>query len=242
MKRSTLLAVFGGLLIGLGSPASLAAEHPGYSTTENPPRDATGKVYMGRMISHVMGHQGASWLERAEREREENVSRLIELLQVKPGDKVADIGVGSGYHTRRIAPLIEPEGKVYAVDIQPEMLAILAKNLEKVGITNVVSVLGDIDDPNLPSGEIDMAFMVDVYHECSHPYEMIAGICEALKPGGRLILVEYRLEDESVPIKRLHKMSAAQVKKEMEPHPLQWVSTDSTSLPWQHVIVFEKTE
>ncbi len=242
MKRSPLLTLCGGLVFLIGSISSSIAEHPGYSNAESPPRDATGKVYMGRQIAQVMGHQGAGWLERTEREEEEKVSRLIELLDVNPGDNIADIGVGSGYHTRRIAPLIVPQGKVYAVDIQPEMLAILEGNLRKADIANVVSVLGDIKNPNLPPGQIDMAFMVDVYHECSHPYEMIAGICEALRPGGRLILVEYRLEDDSIPIKRLHKMTAAQVRKEMKPHPLKWVSTDSTTLPWQHVIVFEKTD
>lgn len=214
--------------------------HPGYVTSEHPPRDGIGKIYMGRHIAHVMGHQGASWLEREEREAEENPTKLLELFELKPGDRIADIGVGSGYHTRRIAPIVGDEGQVYAVDIQPEMLDILIRGLTKEDITNVTPVLGQIEDTKLPPNLIDMAFMVDVYHECSHPFEMIQSICRALKPGGRLILVEYRKEDDSVPIKPLHKMTETQVRREMEPHPLKWIKTDSTSLPWQHVIVFEK--
>lgn len=221
--------------------ATEASPHPGYTFAEKYPSDATGKVYMGRYISHVMGHQGASWLERPGREHEERPATLLDLMAIKPGEHIADIGVGSGYHTRRIAPLVGTEGVVYAVDIQPEMLTILQEGLAAEGITNVTSVLGEIDDPKLPAGRIDMAFMVDVYHEFSHPYEMIAALCDALKPGGRIIFVEYRKEDPTVPIKPSHKMTAAQVRQEMEPHPLEWVSTDSTSLPWQHVIVFRKT-
>lgn len=231
------------LLAGLmsGFIAAEPANHPGYHFAETHPADATGKVYLGRFISHVMGHQGAGWLERPEREREELPRTLIRLMDIGPGDHVADIGVGSGYHTRRIAPIVGPEGQVYAVDIQPEMLALLQEGLAAEGITNVTSVLGEIDDPNLPPASLDLAFMVDVYHEFSHPFEMIAALCKALKPGGRLILVEYRKEDPTVPIKPSHKMTAAQVRKEMAPHPLEWVSTDSTSLPWQHVIVFRRT-
>lgn len=238
-KRPWTVLVLLGLVL-----SRLAAEptgHPGYTFAEEHPADATGKVYLGRFISHVMGHQGAGWLERPEREREELPQTLIRLMDISPGDHVADIGVGSGYHTRRIAPLVGPEGQVYAVDIQPEMLEILQAGLTAEGITHVTGVLGEIDDPKLPAATIDLAFMVDVYHEFSHPYEMIAALCDALKPGGRLILVEYRKEDPTVPIKPSHKMTAAQVRKEMAPHPLEWVSTDSTSLPWQHVIVFRRT-
>jgi ubiquinone/menaquinone biosynthesis C-methylase UbiE len=208
--------------------------------SEHPPRDGIGKIYFGRHIAHVMGHQGAPWLERDEREAEENPTKLLELFELKPGDRIADIGVGSGYHTRRIAPIVGDEGQVYAVDIQPEMLDILIRGLTQAGITNVTPVLGEIEDTKLPPNLIDMAFMVDVYHECSHPFEMIQSICRALKPGGRLILVEYRKEDDSVPIKPLHKMTETQVRREMEPHPLKWIKTDSTSLPWQHLVVFEK--
>jgi len=226
------------LMLCLLVPAK--AEHPGYSFAEEFPDDAIGKIYMDRFISQVMGHQGAPWLERAEREQEEKPSKLIELMGIKPGDHIADIGAGSGYHVRRIAPIVGEEGQVFAVDIQPEMLAILDRGLKREGIENVTMVLGEIDDPKLPPESIDMAFMVDVYHEFSHPFEMTAALCQALKPGGRLILVEYRKEDPWVPILPSHKMTATQIRKEMEPHPLEWVSTDSTTLPWQHVAIFRK--
>jgi SAM-dependent methyltransferase len=232
-------------LAALGAASiSLAAtsQHPGYTFAEVHPPDATGKVYLDRFISHVMGHQGAGWLERPEREREEQPTTMIELMDIQPGDHVADIGVGTGYHTRRIAPIVGDAGQVYAVDIQPEMLTILQQGLAADGIDNVTPVLGEIDDPKLPAGSIDLAFMVDVYHEFSHPYEMIAALSKALKPGGRLVLVEYRKEDPSVPIKPSHKMTAAQIRKEMAVHPLEHVSTDSTSLPWQHVAIFRKVD
>ncbi len=236
--RARLLLLF---CLTAGSLAAASVDpHPGYVTSKHPPRDGIGKIYFGRHIAHVMGHQGASWLERTEREAEENPTKLLDLFELSPGDHVADIGVGSGYHPRRIAPIVGDSGQVYAVDIQPEMLEILNEGLAAEGITNVTPVLGGIEDTKLPANQIDMAFMVDVYHECSHPFEMIQSICNALKPGGRLILVEYRKEDDSVPIKPLHKMTEQQVRREMGPHPLKWVKSDSTSLPWQHVIVFEK--
>ena len=204
-----------------------------------PTRGGIGKVYMGREISHVMGHQGAEWLERPEREREEMPNLLVKLLKLKEGDVVADIGVGTGYIARRIAPKIGDTGTVYGVDIQPEMLELLAEKMTEVGITNVKGVLGTITNPKLPPESVDLTIMVDVYHEFSHPYEMMRNICRALKTGGRVAFVEYRAEDPKVPIKRLHKMSELQVIKEATPHPLVWVET-LTDLPWQHVIIFEK--
>jgi ubiquinone/menaquinone biosynthesis C-methylase UbiE len=233
--RKSLWILWVGCVVGLG------AEHPGYTWKENVSRDATGKIYMGREISQVMGHQAAGWLERPEREREEQPRRLMELLDLKSGDEVGDIGAGSGYHTRRMAAAVGPTGKVYAVDIQPEMLALLNAKLPAEGFGNVVTVLGKIDSAQLPRASLDLVMTVDVYHEFSHPYEMIQSMCDALKPGGRMIFVEYRAEDESVPIKPHHKMTDAQVRKEMEPHPLRWVKTVSDRLPWQHFIVFEKT-
>jgi len=194
---------------------------------------------MGREIAHVMGHQAADWLERSERETEERTSLLIDSLKVRPGDFVADIGAGTGYHVRRIAPKIAPTGRVYAVDIQPEMLTLLTNSLAELKITNVVPVLGTISDPKLPANAIDLVLMVDVYHEFSHPHEMMEAICRGLKPGGRVVFVEFRAEDPNVPIKEVHKMSEAQVKKEMTLHPLDWVETLKV-LPWQHIIVFKK--
>ncbi len=198
-----------------------------------------GKFYMGREIAHVMGHQAADWLERPEREEEEKTTLLIESLKFKPGENVADIGAGTGYLTRRIAPKILPQGKVFAVEIQQEMLDLLTNKLVRLGITNIVPVLGTITDPKLPTNSMDTIIMVDVYHEFDHPWEMTEAMCRALKPGGRLVFVEFRGEDETVPIKRVHKMTEAQVKKEMAPHPLVWKETIAV-LPWQHVIVFTR--
>ena len=204
-----------------------------------PSRDGIGKIYMGREISHVMGHLAAGWLERPEREREEMPNRLIEMLKLKEGDVVADIGVGTGYIARRISRKIGKTGIVYGVEIQQEMLDILAEKMAEEGITNIKGILGTITDPKLPPNSVDLVIMVDVYHEFSHPYEMMQNICRGLKTGGRVAFVEYRLEDDNVPIKRLHKMSELQVIKEATPHPLSWVET-LDDLPWQHVIIFEK--
>jgi ubiquinone/menaquinone biosynthesis C-methylase UbiE len=229
--------------------ASLVLEHclyaqeatrPGtYEVRKEHDPNGIGKFYMGREIAHVMGHQAADWLERSEREEEERTSALIESLKVKVGDVIADIGAGTGYHARRLAPKITPGGKVLAVDIQPEMLTLLSNKMAELAITNVVPVLGTITDPKLPPASVDLVLMVDVYHEFSHPYEMIQAICRGLKPGGRVAFVEFRAEDPTVPIKAVHKMSEAQVKKEMSVQPLEWVETINT-LPWQHIIIFRK--
>lgn len=198
-----------------------------------------GKFYMGREIAHVMGHPAADWLERPEREQEERTSLLVDALKFKPGEMVADIGAGTGYLTRRIVKGISPGGKVYAVDIQPEMLTLLTNKLSREGITNVIPVLGTITDPKLPAKSLDTIIMVDVYHEFDHPFEMTDAMCKALMPGGRIVFVEFRGEDENVPIKRVHKMTEAQVKKEMALHPLVWKETIGV-LPWQHIIVFTR--
>jgi ubiquinone/menaquinone biosynthesis C-methylase UbiE len=197
-----------------------------------------GKFYMGREIAHVMGHQAADWLERPEREEEERTQLLIEALKLRPGDVVADIGAGTGYHVRRMAPKVGPGGKVFGVDIQPEMLTLLSNNMAQAKITNVIVVQGTIEDPKLPAA-VDMVLLVDVYHEFSHPFEMMEAICRSLKPGGRVVFVEFRTEDPKVPIKAVHKMSQDQVKKEMAVQPLEWAETISV-LPWQHIIVFKK--
>lgn len=202
--------------------------------------NGTGKFYMGREIAQVMGHLAADWLERPEREREEEPAKLLKALKLKPGDAVADIGAGSGYFTFRMAPAVGRRGLIYAVDIQPEMLAIIRRRMAQLRMPNVRTVLGEITDPKLPPESVDLILMVDVYHEFSHPWEMTGNMVKALKPGGRLVFVEYRLEDPRVPIKLVHKMSEAQVKKEMAEFPLRWVETNST-LPRQHVIIFQKT-
>lgn len=218
-------------------PAAAATNHYEFRPEHDP--DGIGKFYLGREISRVMGHQAADWLERPEREAEERSARLLEQLALKPGDVVADIGCGTGYHVRRMAPRVNPGGRVYGVDIQPEMLELLGQGTRKAGLTNVVPVLGTITDPRLPADSIDLVLLVDVYHEFDHPREMMLAIRRALKPGGRVVLVEFRAEDPRVPIKRLHKMSEAQARREMAAVPLEWVETMGV-LPWQHILVFRK--
>lgn len=207
-----------------------------YKASQSP--DGTGKYYMGREIAQVMGHQGASWLERPGREKEERTDVLLQALQLKSTDVVADIGAGTGYFTFRISPLV-PQGKVLAVDIQQEMIDYLNTNKAKQKATNVEAVLGTIQDPNLPPASVDLVLFVDAYHEFSHPREMMQAIAKSLKPGGRVALVEYRAEDPDVPIRPRHKMTIAQATKEMEAVGLKLKNT-SDVLPQQHLLFFEK--
>jgi len=220
-----------------GVRADIGSDNSHY-TTGLSSRDGIGKFYMGREISHVMGHLGAGWLERPERERQERTDLLIAGLTLSDDFVVADIGAGTGYFTFPVAQRV-PRGKVFSVDIQPEMLALIAerKVLENAG--NVETILGEADDPKLPRNEIDLAFIVDAYHEFSFPREMGERLRESLRPGGQLVLVEYRAEDPRVPIKRLHKMSEEQVKREMAAIGLEWVRTERY-LPQQHVLIFQK--
>lgn len=201
--------------------------------------DGIGKWFMGREIAHYMSHQGAMWLEREEREEEEQPNELIRLLELKSGQTVADIGAGSGYFSWRMARQVGPAGRVFANDLQPEMLAILRTNMSARQITNVVAVQGSSTNVNLPSASLDLALLVDVYHECDHPREVIASLCEALKDGGRLVLVEYRGEDRWIPIKPLHKMTAEQVARELAIHPL--MPAGAQRLSRQHVLTFRRT-
>jgi len=201
--------------------------------------DGIGKFYMGREIAAVMGHQAADWLERPEREQQEHSEQLVRELQLRPGQVVADIGAGTGYFSRRLARQVGPEGKVLAVDIQPEMLFILTNGAVRLGLTNVTAILGTATSPRLAPHSVDLVLMVDVYHEFDFPYEMMQSICEALRPAGRVVFVEYRAEDPWVPIKALHKMTEAQVRTEMAVQPLEWVET-KRGLPWQHIIIFKK--
>src|SRR2546427_4079135 len=214
------------------------SSHYEYRREHDP--NGIGKFYLGREIDHVMGHQAADWLERPEREAEEKPDLLLEALKLKPGDVVADIGAGTGYYSWRMANLVGDQGLVYAVDIQQEMLDWLAKKMAERKVTNVKGVLGTITDPKLPAHSVDLVLLVDVYHEFDHPFEMMQATCKALKPGGRAVLVEFRAEDPKVPIKEVHKMSEAQVRKEMTVHPLEWVETADV-LPWQHIVVFRKS-
>ena len=200
--------------------------------------DGTGRYYYGREIARVMSHRGAAWLERPDREREERPEVLVENLDLEPDDVVADLGAGTGYFTFRIAPLV-PEGRVYAVDIQPEMLRIVEARAEEDGVSNVAPVLGTATSPGLRPGSTDLTLVVDSYHEFSHPAEMLAAIFEATRPGGRLVLVEYRAEDPEVPIRRLHKMTEAQARLEVETAGFRFVENLDV-LPQQHLLVFER--
>ena len=194
---------------------------------------------MGREISAVMGWQGAAWLEREERDREERTDLLLAALALKPGMVVADIGAGTGYLSRRMAPAVMPGGKVWAVDVQPEMISLLQADLKRRGLTQVETRLGAEDDVRLPAGSVDLVVMVDVYHELAFPYEVLASVMKSLKPGGRIAFVEYKAEDPRVPIKPLHKMSEAQIKREAGVFALDWERTVGT-LPWQHLVMFRK--
>ena len=201
-------------------------------------RDGIGKFYEGREIAHVMGHLGASWLERPEREREERTDLLLDALDLKPTDVVADIGAGTGFFTFLMANQV-PKGNVLAVDIQPEMIEYLNEGKAKRKIANVQPVLGTESDPKLPASTVDLAILIDAYHEFSYPREMMSRIALALKPGGRVALVEYRAEDPSVPIKELHKLSVAQASKEMKAIGLRLLKNDKR-LPQQHIMFFGK--
>ena len=185
-----------------------------------------------------MGHLGAGWLERPEREREERTDLLVKNMELKPTDVVADIGAGSGYFTFRMAKEVA-KGKAYAVDISTEMLSIVKARIGKRKVKNVIPVHSTITDVKLQENSVDCILIVDAYHEFSHPWEMARSIYKALKPGGRLVLIEYRLEDPKVPIKRLHKMTQAQSKKEMAAAGLKWVETRDM-LPRQHFMVYQK--
>ena len=240
IARSGLLTALGALLLCAVTLAQADARSPAERYTRVPAGvDGIGKRYMGRDIAGVMGWQGAAWLEREEREREERTDLLVTALQLKPGMVVADIGAGTGYLARRMAPAVMPGGKVLAVDVQPEMVTMLQTAVRQSGLSQIQPLLGAEDDVKLPASSVDLAIMVDVYHELAFPHEVLASIVRALKPGGQLAFVEYRAEDAQVPIKALHKMSEAQIKREAAVHALVWDRTVGT-LPWQHLVLFRK--
>lgn len=232
---------FAAFLLGLFVAAAAFAQDAAHYTQRSPSGDGIGKVYMGREIARVMSWHGADWLERAERAGEERPDLLLSELRLTPGMTVVDVGAGTGYYSWRMAKQVGGSGVVYAVDIQPEMLELLERQVKHRGVRNVKPVLGTATDPRLAGASLDLALLVDVYHELEYPHEMLAAIVRALKPGGRVVFVEYKAEDPAVPIKPLHKMSEAQVRKEAAVHPLQWVRTVRT-LPWQHVVIYRKIE
>ena len=196
------------------------------------------KWYMGRQIAHVMSHYGIDWLEREEREMEENTSLLLKNLAVKPGMVVADIGAGSGYHSALLSKMVGT-GKVFAVDVEPEMIAYLNARIKQEKLSSIVPILSTEQKVSLPENTIDMMLLVDVYHEFSFPYEMALSMRAALKPGGKLVLVEFRAEDPTVPIKTIHKMSEAQAIKEFKAAGFAF-DKNIDNLPWQHCMVFTK--
>lgn len=200
--------------------------------------DGTGRFYLGREIARVMSHRGAAWLERPDRAREERPDLLLDLLELQPADVVADLGAGTGYFTFRIAPRV-PRGRVYAIDIQPEMLTIVERRADAEGVPNVISVLGSEQSPGLPDDAVDLTLLVDSYHEFSYPAEMLDAIYRATRPGGRLVLVEYRSEDPEVPIRPLHKMTEAQARLEVEAAGFLF-EENIDRLPQQHVLVFRR--
>jgi SAM-dependent methyltransferase len=221
----------------LNPPVSATTDESHYQMI-TPSRDGTGKLYMGREISHVMGHLGAGWLERPNREREERTDLLIQNMGLKDTDSVVDLGAGTGYFSFPIAQQLSA-GKVLAIDIEPEMLKRIEQRKTVSGIQNIETVLASKTNPNIPADSVDVVLLVDAYHEFSHPREVMAAVSRGLKPGGRVILVEYRGEDRKVPIKRLHKMTQQQAKKELNAVGLRWQRTDQY-LPQQHVMVFTK--
>jgi SAM-dependent methyltransferase len=218
-------ALSGSVLLAVVLAAGLAAQQPGVHPIS------------GRRYAPVMGYQGAPWLERSEREEEEAPDAALNVLKIPAGASVADIGAGSGYITVRLAARVGPAGRVFANDVQPQMLNILARRLSNAKITNVTLVEGTLDDPKLPPASVDLALMVDVYHELSQPQAILRHLRESLKPGGRLVLLEYRKEDPTVPIKPEHKMSVAEAKMEVEAEGFTLSKVDET-LPWQHILIF----
>ncbi len=219
------------------APAT-SVDKPVYETRADHDPDGIGKFYMGREIAHVMGYQGAEWLERPERVEEERPDQVVEQMKLKSTDVVADVGAGTGYFSFRISRVVS-KGKVFAVDLQPEMLAIIERRKKQLNVENVVPLRSVETDAKLEANSVDVALMVDVYHEFSFPREMMLSVVKALRPGGRVVQIEYRGEDPNIPIKRLHKMTVAQARKEMAAVGLVWKETKSF-LPQQHFIVHEK--
>lgn len=205
-------------------------------TYKSPSRDGIGKIYQGREISKVMGHLGASWLERSSRDNEESPNLAVDLLDLKKDMIIADFGAGTGYFTSKLARKCSI---VYAVDIQQEMLDLNAKQMRNKNINNVKFILGFTDRTGLPKNSLDLVILVDVYHELENPLEIMNDIKSSLNQTGKVALIEYRKEDPTVPIKPLHKMSVEQVVKEMRQVNLK-LHSNIQELPRQHMLIFSK--
>ena len=240
MKNFSILIIFISCFLTANESIAQADNNDTKYTYKRGDYNGIGKWYMGREVAYVMGFQGINWLERTEREIEEDVSTLIKNMEIKTDDTIADIGAGSGYHVFRMAPLAE-NGLVYAVDIQPEMLEAIELKKRSKRVSNVETVLGSEKSINLPKNSLDKILLVDVYHEFSYPAEMVESIKNALKSNGQLFLIEYRGEDLSVPIKKIHKMTVKQSIKEMEAAGFR-LKENIDNLPWQHCMIFEKNQ
>ena len=264
LKRRILTFALAAAFVGAGAQGSFSIRHavlpgvsaqpvfaqsqvpdsparPLYETRANHDPNGTGKFYMGREIAQVMGPGGIEWLDRPDREEEENPAKVLDSLDLYPGEVVADLGAGSGYFTFRISPRVGETGKVLAVEIQEEMLNTLRARAATMKATNVKVVQGSETDPHLPVSSVNLVLVVDVYHEMAYPFEVMTKVREALKPGGRVVFVEYRKEDPAVRIKEVHKMSVKQLEKEMNAVGLVRVRTLET-LPLQHIVIFEKRD
>jgi len=238
MKKYTVLLLLLNILLFSNKPLAQNNTNDQKYIYKKGDYNGIGKWYMDREIAYVMGYEGIGWLERSEREKEENVSKLIQNMGIKTNDTIADIGAGSGYHVFRIAPIAN-KGMVYAVDIQTEMLMAIENIKETSKIKNIKTILGSEESVYLPENSVDKILMVDVYHEFSFPIEMITSIKSALKPEGELFLIEYRAEDPNVPIKKIHKMSEKQAVKEMNAAGFK-LKSNINNLPWQHCMIFVK--
>jgi SAM-dependent methyltransferase len=238
--QGPLAALFLLALTACSANHSTAGEDAPHYESATPSRDGIGKVYMGREISQVMGHLGAGWLERPERLREERTDLLVAALALQEDDVVVDLGAGTGYFSFPVSAFV-PDGRVLAVDIQPEMLAIIEQRASDYGVTNVEPVLGSECDPNLGEQRVDVVLMVDAYHEFSCPREVMEAIVTALADDGRVVLVEYRGEDPTIGIKPLHTMTLRQAEKEMAAVGLV-LDTVSDVLPKQHLMTFVKAD
>jgi len=223
LALAAILIAGGALVVAFPEQASPTGVHP----------------VSGRRFAQVMGYQGAAWLDRTERDREEEPDRALDALGIKRGWHVADVGAGTGYMSVRMSRRVGESGRVYASDVQPQMIELLQQRLARERVMNISPVLGAPDDPRLPAGAIDLVLMVDVYHEFSEPQKMLRAIRAALKPDGRLVLLEYRKEDPKVPIREEHKMSVADARVELEAESFRFVKVDGR-LPRQHILIFEK--
>lgn len=226
-------AVFSLVLLGTASCFAIAQD--GVTSVDGRP------IYQGREIAQTMHYNGAPWLIRESRQREEDCQKMLENLGIKPGMTICDMGCGNGFYSLKMAEMVGENGKILAVDIQSEMLRLLKARAEEEGIENIELILGDIDNPKLPEGKVDLILCVDVYHEFSHPVEMLASMRQSLKPDGKIVLLEFRMEDPNVPIKLLHKMSKKQMLLEYEANGFQ-LAKQFDGLPWQHMMFFEKAE